>query len=108
MGASNEDREGFAEREEFQRLLEEHIKRINERRPEHGDYEQPFKKNEIEGAYIDFDRQAGRDEKVIDSDSDQEGDVLILDPDKLQQKLPDIKFEKQLGRPEQEIDEMDD
>ena len=39
---------------------------------------------------------------------DQEGDVLILDPDKLQKRLPDFKFEKQLGRPVKEIDELDE
>lgn len=37
-----------------------------------------------------------------------EGDVLILDPEKLQKRLPDIKFERQLGREEQELDEQDD
>ena len=39
---------------------------------------------------------------------EQEGDVLILDPEKLKKRLPDIKFEKQVGREEREIDDMDD
>ena len=41
LGAKDETREEFAEREEFQRLLEEHIKRKQKRMPEHGDYEKP-------------------------------------------------------------------
>lgn len=31
---------------------------------------------------------------------DKEGDVLILDPEKLGKRLPDINFDKMLGRPE--------
>ena len=109
IGAKDETREEFAEREEFQALLEAHIKRKQERRPEHGDYAKPYTENEIEGAYVDFSKQAGREEtRDTDDTDDQEGDVLILDPEKLQKHLPDIKFEKQLGRPEKEIDELDD
>ena len=45
----------------------------------------------------------------IDDEDDQEGDVLVLDPEKLQKHLPDIKFEKQLGRQEtRDVDEQDE
>ena len=63
MGAKDETREEFAEREEFQRLLEEHIIRKQKRMPEHGDYEKPHTENEIKGANIDFDKQVGRDDR---------------------------------------------
>ncbi len=77
--------------------------------PEHGDYEKPHKDNEIEGAFVDFAKQVGREEPRDPEDSDeQEGDILILDPEKLQKRLPDIKFERQLGREEREVDEDDD
>ena len=78
--------------------------------PEHGDYEKPHTENEIKGANIDFDKQVGRDDRdrEVDDLDDQEGDVLILDPEKLKKRLPDIKFEKQLGRPETIIDEQDE
>ncbi len=33
---------------------------------------------------------------------------MILDPEKLRKRLPDIKFERQLGREEREVDEDDD
>ena len=39
FGAKNESPEEFKDREEFQQMLEAHIKRINNRKPEHGDYE---------------------------------------------------------------------
>lgn len=74
--------------------------------PEHGDYEKPHTENKIQGVNIDFDKQVGREEPKLDGDEDDhEGDVLVLDPEKLQKRLPDIKFEKQLGRPETIIDE---
>ena len=43
-----------------------------------------------------------------DDMDEQEGDVLILDPEKLKKRLPDIKFERQMGREERELDEQDD
>ena len=42
----------------------------------------------------------GRDDKDEIDDDDLEGDVLILDPEKLQKRLPNLKFENYLGRPE--------
>mmetsp|Transcript_1685 Transcript_1685/g.2334 ORF Transcript_1685/g.2334 Transcript_1685/m.2334 type:complete len:405 (+) Transcript_1685:613-1827(+) len=109
MGAKDETREEFAEREEFQRLLEEHIKRKQERRPEHGDYAKPYKENEVPGVNVDFSKQVGREEpRDIDDEDDKEGDVLVLDPEKLQKHLPDIKFEKMMGREVRELDEQDD
>ena len=109
MGRSNEDKNGYAEREEWLRLLDEHIIRKQRKRPEHGDYDNPHAEKKIEGAFVDFERQTGRlDEKMDDDMEDQEGDVLILDPEKLKKRLPDIKFEKYAGRPEKIIDEEDD
>ena len=110
MGAKNETREEFAEREEFQRLLEEHIKRKQERRPEHGDYAKPYAEYEAPGANVEIAKMVGREApRDIDDEDDQEGDVLVLDPEKLQKHLPDIKFEKQLGRQEtRDVDEQDE
>ena len=47
-------------------MLEAHIKRINNRKPEHGDYEteQPV---EIQGN-VDFDKMVGREDKIEDED----------------------------------------
>ena len=42
LGAKDEDPVAFKEREEFQQMLEAHIKRKNNRRPEHADYD-PYK-----------------------------------------------------------------
>ena len=109
MGAKNETKEEFAEREEFQRLLEEHIVRIQKKVPEHGDYDKPHQEHEIPGVNVEFSKQMGREgPRETDDMDDQEGDVLILDPEKLQKRLPNINFEKQLGRPEAVIDELDD
>lgn len=41
-GKIGEKPDEFKDRTEFQRLLEEHIKRKSDRKPEHGDYEKPF------------------------------------------------------------------
>ena len=99
FGAKDESPEDFKEREEFQEMLEAHIKRRNKRRPEHGDYEVERPK-EIQDI-IGFDKMVGRDDgKEVDDQDDLEGDVLILDPDKLQKRLPNLKFDNQLGRPE--------
>ena len=66
FGAKNESPEEFKDREEFQQMLEAHIKRINNRRPEHGDYETE-KPVEIEGN-VNFDKMIGREDKVEDED----------------------------------------
>lgn len=69
--------------------------------PEHGDYEKPFAEYEIEGANVDFSKQVGREEpKKLDDMDELEGDILILDPDKLKKRLPNLKFKLQLGREE--------
>ena len=99
FGAKEESKAAFKEREEFQQMLEAHIKRRSNRRPEHGDYE-PDRKEEVKGM-VDLDRMVGRFEEAAPEDVDElEGDVLILDPDKLQKRLPNIKFDLQLGRPD--------
>lgn len=75
--------------------------------PEHGDYEQPFMPEKPQDV-IGFDKMLGRNGKsdpddpseYLKEDIDQEGDVLILDPEKLGKRLPNIQFEKMLGRPE--------
>jgi hypothetical protein len=41
LADSGLNRHEFKERQEFKRMLEEHIKRTNERRPEAGDYNRP-------------------------------------------------------------------
>jgi len=85
----------FKEHQEFKHLLEEHIKR-RDRRPEHGEYENPFGPEEkIKGP--DFSKGLP-DLFDLTQDEDIEGDILILDPMKLGKRLPNIKFEKMLGR----------
>ena len=74
-------------------MLEAHIKRKNNRRPEHADYD-PYKKKEEVKGMVDLDRMLGRfEEKPLDEVDDLEGDVLVLDPEKLQKRLPNIKFD---------------
>ena len=76
--------------------MEEHIKRKHKRIPEHGDYVKPYEEHEIPGANVEFSKQVGRAQLEQDSDGedDKEGDILILDPEKLKKHLPDINFEK--------------
>ena len=89
-------------------MLEAHIKRKNNRRPEHADYD-PYKKEEEPKGMIELDRMVGRFEDLeADEIEDLEGDVLILDPEKLQKRLPNIKFDMQLGRPEPKEPGSDD
>lgn len=93
FGAKDEDSEAFKEREEFQQMLEAHIKRKNNRRPEHADYE-PYKEKDEAKGLVELDRMLGRFEELPpDEVEDLEGDVLVLDPDKLQKRLPNIKFD---------------
>ena len=58
---------------------------------------------------IELDRMLGRFEDEEPNEiEDLEGDVLILDPEKLQKRLPNIKFDMQLGRPEPKEPGSDD
>ena len=58
---------------------------------------------------IELDRMLGRFEDEEPNEiEDLEGDVLILDPEKLQKRLPNIKFDMQLGRPEPKEPDSDD
>lgn len=82
----------FAQREEFLTLLDEHIKRTNNRRPEHGDYDAPFNSEKNLGT-LNFDKMTFRYQQEIDDD-DIEGDVLILDPEKLGKRIQNILFDK--------------
>ena len=68
FGAKGEDAEQFKEREEFLQMLEAHIKRKRDKRPEHGDYH-PDQPVEIAGM-VDFDRMVGRPEIVEPDDVD--------------------------------------
>ena len=91
FGVKGETSEQFAEREEFQRLLEWYISKMNNRRPEAGDYDKP--EEEIRDA-VNIAKMVGRPDPKEDDSDDQEGDVLILDPEKPQKRLADIKFDK--------------
>ena len=108
MAGGRENQEEFAERMKFKYLLEEHIKRLNNKVPEHGDYE-PYVKEDPKNI-LDFDKMLARDDPSKDLlQEDLEGDVLILNPNKIGKHLQDIRFEKQLGRTEpQEVDEFQD
>ena len=88
-------------------MLEEHIQRTHNRRPEAGDYDRP--EEQIPGG-LDFDKMMPRPFLVEDViDQELEGDILILDPDKLGKRLPDINFDKMRGREDlnviKEVDE---
>jgi hypothetical protein len=88
----------FKERQEFKKMLEEHIQRTQNRKPEAGDYDaQPVQEN-IPGPL--FDKMQERFQAVKNYDDDLEGDVLILDPEKLGKRLPGVQFDKMLGRNE--------
>ena len=88
----------FTQREEFLKLLEEHIKRTNNRRPEHGDYVAPFSPEKNLGT-LNFDKMTERyPQEIRGFDDDLEGDVLILDPTKLGKRIQTILFDKQIGR----------
>jgi hypothetical protein len=55
----------------------------------------------IQPGVIDFDKMNTRPfmDETKKPDLDTDGDVLILDPEKLGKRLPDINFDKMLGRP---------
>ena len=107
--AGRMNQQEFKEREEFKRLLEEHIKRKTERRPEAGDYPLPLGMGDTLVGGTDFDKMLPRfTDDLLDDTADREGDVLILDPHKLGKHLPEINFDKQLGRPLAPIQEEDD
>jgi len=51
---------------------------------------------------VDFSKARGREDFMdseFQNERDKEGDVLILSPKKPEKKLPDIIFDKQIGRP---------
>jgi len=54
---------------------------------------------------VDYDRMVGRDDKdedLLADEKDMDGDVLVLDPEKIGKRLPNFQFEKQIGRPDLE------
>jgi hypothetical protein len=93
MAANGENQEEFKERERFQHLLEEHIKRQSKKIPEHGSYANPYPVEEPRDI-VGFDKMIGRETEKVDPEADIEGDILILNPDKIGKHLPDIKFDK--------------
>lgn len=89
----------FKDKEDFYNLLVEHLKRAD-KVPAVGQYDPRSPKTQIDH---DFSKVTGRvDEakEAFEREQDLEGDVLLLDPQKPGKRLPDIKFEKQIGRPE--------
>lgn len=46
-------------------------------------------------------------EDVIGLDVDKEGDVLILSPKRPEKRMPDIKFDKQIGRRDNELHDIE-
>jgi hypothetical protein len=81
-------------------MLVEHIKR-SDKVPAVGTYNPQSPKTQID---IDFSKAPPRiDEakEAYEREQEKEGDVLLLDPNKPGKRLPDIKFEKQIGRPEE-------
>eukprot|EP00347_Sterkiella_histriomuscorum_P001067 403373456 len=104
--ARNMSVEEFKEKEEFHDMIVERLKR-QEKRPAVGQYDPERPETKIE---VDFSKAQGRD-PYVDPDylleRDIEGDVLILDPQKPLPHLPDINFDKQLGREEEKFDSED-
>lgn len=82
-------------------LLSEHIRR-NEPQPEAGDYDAKELKTKMD---IDFGKAQQRFPEIDEDelfDKDKEGDVLLLEPEKPQKRLPNVIFEKQVGRNDNE------
>lgn len=100
--AGNLSKGEFKEREEFIDLLLEHKNR-QVKIPPVGAYDPTSPKTQLEH---DFSKAQGRFaeavEDIIGLDVDKEGDVLVLSPKKPEKHFPDIKFDKQLGRRDNE------
>jgi hypothetical protein len=94
-------KEKWEEHEQFMNLLSEHIRRLD-RAPEAGEYDPHQIETKLE---VDFSKAQPRFPEVdLDElvDMDKEGDVLILDPEKPQKRLPQVNFDKQIGRTDNE------
>lgn len=89
--------EEFLRHENFMNLLSEHIRR-NQPQPEAGDYDAKELRTQLE---YDFGKAPSRFPEVDADelfDHDKEGDVLLLEPEKPQRRLPTVRFDKQVGR----------
>ena len=78
----------------------EHIKR-QDKIPAVGTYDPQSPKTQIE---IDFSKAPARWDPIKEEwerEMDKDGDVLILDPQRPGKRLPDIIFDKQIGRKEE-------
>jgi len=98
FGVKRETKDEFKDREEFNHLLEEHMRR-RDWAPDMGKYD-PVNPNFQIQDHVGWDRMVGRDDEEIDKDADKEGDILILDPSKIGKRIPGFDIEKQIGRPE--------
>ena len=96
-------REEFEEKEQFMNLLHTYLQRVNNKKPEIGQYDVQLPEKHI--PEIAFDKMQSReqfyDEDLLD-DQDREGDVLILDPRRPweieKDKLKGIDMAKLAGR----------
>lgn len=104
MAGHGETQDEFKERENFKHLLEEHINRRNRKIPEHGSYEYPYLREEPRDV-VAFEKMLGRITEQVGEEEDLEGDVLVLNPAKIGKHIPDIIFDRQLGRVKPKVDE---
>lgn len=102
-GGNQMDREAFLEHEDFLKLLDAYLDKVQERnkKPEVGQYDaRPLEKHIAE---IDFAKMQSReefyDEDLFD-EADREGDVLILDPRQIKDHVPGFDMGKLFGRGE--------
>ncbi|CDW74037.1 UNKNOWN [Stylonychia lemnae] len=104
--ARNMSPEKFKQKEEFHDILVEHLQRL-EKRPAVGQYDPDRPETKFP---IDFSKAQGR-EIYIDpehlKEMDIEGDVLILDPDKIRKRVPGVDFEKQIPREAEKYESED-
>lgn len=103
-GAEKLTREAFQDHEDFLKLLQLYIDRVNNKKPEPGQYNVKLPEKHLRD--IDFDKMQSR-EAWLDEDLDEkdiEGDVLVLDPTLPPEHVPGPDFAKQVGRPEELID----
>ena len=78
--------------------------------PQIGDYDPNFIQQDRRINVPNFRKYHIKDlmDPIQKPDGEVDGDNLILNPDKLKKKLPDINMKKQSGRPEDDLEERKD
>ncbi|KAL4460483.1 hypothetical protein ABPG74_000234 [Tetrahymena malaccensis] len=97
----------FAEHEEFMRIMREYYDKQN-KIPHLGEYEVDYRQVDRHIPGIDIDKMPDKDTgPIVKPEGDVDGDNLILNNvERPTKKLPDIKFDKMVGRPEKDEDNV--